>query len=115
MKAMEINDLAGAAAYVADNCEYTNIPLATTVYGPAGIAEVLGPFAAGISENEFQILREAAAGPIVFMERLDRHHFAHGWRELPVTGVFEVSDGRITVWRDYFDAAMFQSLLDPAA
>ena len=25
--------------------------------------------------------------------------------ELPVMGVFEVRDGRIAVWRDYFDLA----------
>lgn len=39
------------------------------------------------------------------MERLDRHQLAKGWVELPVTGVWEVRDGRITVWRDYFDLA----------
>jgi limonene-1,2-epoxide hydrolase len=26
--------------------------------------------------------------------------------ELPVMGVFEIVDGRIAAWRDYFDAAM---------
>jgi limonene-1,2-epoxide hydrolase len=40
----------------------------------------------------------------VFLERLDRHHLKDRWVELPVTGVFEVRDGRITYWRDYFDA-----------
>ncbi|MFN7399070.1 MAG: limonene-1,2-epoxide hydrolase family protein [Sandaracinobacter sp.] len=37
--------------------------------------------------------------------RLDRHRLATGWVELPVTGVYEVHDGRITYWRDYFDLA----------
>jgi limonene-1,2-epoxide hydrolase len=26
-----------------------------------------------------------------------------GWIEMPVTGVWEVVDGKITLWRDYFD------------
>ena len=54
-------------------------------------------------ENEFRVLREAAVGNTVFLERLDRHRLASGWVELPVTGVYEVEDGKITVWRDYFD------------
>ena len=26
---------------------------------------------------------------------------------IPVAGVFEVNDGKITFWRDYFDNGMF--------
>jgi limonene-1,2-epoxide hydrolase len=33
---------------------------------------------------------------------------AKGWAELPVTGVFEVVDGRITSWREYFDFATIE-------
>lgn len=47
---------------------------------------------------------EATRGPLVFIERLDRHHKPNGWVELPVTGVWEVHDGRITLWRECFDA-----------
>jgi limonene-1,2-epoxide hydrolase len=97
-------DFDAALQYVADDCEYTNIPLAT-VRGPAGVRAVLGPFFAPTLENEFNVLREATNGPVVFLERLDRHRLATGWVELPVTGVYEVRDGRITLWRDYFDAA----------
>jgi limonene-1,2-epoxide hydrolase len=97
-------DFDAALQCVADDCEYTNIPLAT-VRGPAGVRAVLAPFFAPTLENEFIILREATNGPIVFLERLDRHRLATGWVELPVTGVYEVRDGRIAVWRDYFDAA----------
>jgi limonene-1,2-epoxide hydrolase len=97
-------DFDAALQYVADDCEYTNIPLAT-VRGPVGVRAVLAPFFAPTLENEFVILREATSGPIVFLERLDRHRLATGWVELPVTGVYEVHDGRIALWRDYFDAA----------
>jgi limonene-1,2-epoxide hydrolase len=45
---------------------------------------------------------------VVFVERLDRHRSPHGWWELPVTGVFEVRDGLIAVWREYFDLATMQ-------
>ena len=106
--AMEIKDYDTALKYVSSDCEYTNIPMAT-VRGPAGIRSVLEPFFAPTIENRFEILREAASGPIVFLERLDRHLLATGWVELPVTGVFEVHEGLITYWRDYFDAATIMS------
>lgn len=107
-------DLDGALDRLADDVEYTNIPL-LTVRGHAGVREVLEPFSAGIHENDFQILRRATSGPVVFLERLDRHRLDHGWRELPVNSVFEVHDGKITVWRDYFDAATAAKIHDPAA
>jgi limonene-1,2-epoxide hydrolase len=53
-----------------------------------------------------------AAGPgavVVFIERLDRHRLTDKWVEFPVTGVFEVREGRITDWRYYFDAAIIPS------
>lgn len=102
LRAFAAMDFDTALTYLADDAEYTNIPL-LTVRGHAGVREVLEPFFAPIRENEFVILRKADAGPVVFLERLDRHRLDHGWRELPVNSVFEVHEGRITVWRDYFD------------
>jgi limonene-1,2-epoxide hydrolase len=106
--AMEIKDYESALKYVSADCEYTNIPM-STVRGPAGIRSVLEPFFAPTLENKFVIIREAAVGPLVFLERLDRHRLATGWVELPVTGVYEVHGGLITVYRDYFDAATILS------
>ena len=106
-------DFDTAPTFLAEDCEYTNIPMGT-VRGHAGVREVLGPFFAPIHENEFLILRRAAAGPVVFLERLDRHRLDHGWRELPVNSVFEVHDGLITVWRDYFDLLTAGKIHDPS-
>lgn len=105
LKAMEPLDYDNALTLVSEACEYTNPPPIGTVHGPAGIRAVLEPFFAPTLENEFRVLREASEGPIVVLERLDRHRLADKWVELPVTGVFEVHDGLITYWRDYFDAA----------
>jgi limonene-1,2-epoxide hydrolase len=84
-----------------------------TVRGHAAVREVLEPFFAPIHENEFVILRRASDGPVVFVERLDRHRLDHGWRELPVVGVMEVHDGKITVWRDYFDLGTAAAIHQP--
>ena len=111
MKLMEPLNYDAALKLVSDDCEYTNPPPIGTVNGPAGIRAVLEPFFGPTLENEFRVLRAAASGPIVFLERLDRHLFGDKWVELPVTGVFEVHDGLITYWRDYFDAPTIMSQL----
>jgi limonene-1,2-epoxide hydrolase len=107
-------DFDTALTYVSSDCEYTNVPMGT-VRGHAGVREVLEPFFAPIHENEFLHIRTAANGPVVFLERLDRHRLDHGWRELPVNSVFEVHDGLITAWRDYFDLLTAAKIHDPAA
>lgn len=105
MSAMERLDYAAALEHVSEDVEYTNMPLGpgSTIRGHAGIRAVLEPFFASTLTNEWVIKSIAAAGNTVFMERLDRHQLPRGWAELPVTGVFEVVDGRITSWREYFD------------
>ena len=106
---MEPLDYETALKFIAEQCEYTNPPPIGTVHGPGGVKAVLEPFFAPTLENEFRVLREATVGPVVMLERLDRHRLEHTWVELPVTGVFEVHDGLITYWRDYFDAATILS------
>jgi len=105
--AMEKLDYDAAMRHVADDCEYVNMPMGA-VRGPAGIRGVLEPFFAPTLENQWVIRQIAAEGPVVFVERLDRHRLPGGWAELPVTGVFEVRDGRIAAWREYFDLATIQ-------
>jgi limonene-1,2-epoxide hydrolase len=102
---MEPLDYDTAVTFLSADCEYTNPPPIGTVTGPAGVRAVLEPFFAPTLENEFRVLHGVADGPLVMLERLDRHRLATGWVELPVTGVYEVHDGRITYWRDYFDLA----------
>jgi limonene-1,2-epoxide hydrolase len=104
LKAMAVLDYDSALTLIADTCEYENMPMGKVV-GPAGVRSVLEPFFLPTLENEFRILREMTSGKSVMVERLDRHRLANGWVELPVMGVFEVENGLITLWRDYFDLA----------
>jgi limonene-1,2-epoxide hydrolase len=107
-------DFDAALSFLSDDVEYTNIPIGT-VRGHTGVRQVLEPFFAPIHENEFLISRRASTGPVVFLERLDRHRLDHGWRELPVNSVFEVHQGKVTVWRDYFDLTTAAAIHDPGA
>lgn len=104
LDAMARKDYDAGLAFVADDCEYENLPMGR-VTGPGGVRSVLEPFFGPVLENDLRILRQAAQGSTVFLERLDRHRLPDRWVELPVTGVFEVRGGKIAVWREYFDLA----------
>lgn len=101
-------------ALVAPDIEYDNVPIGK-VTGPDGVRAVLEPFFAPTVTNEYKVLREFEEEGTVILERLDRHLLESGWVELPVTGIFEVRDGKIALWRDYFDAATIMSKWPVAA
>lgn len=104
------NDLERALEFCADDVEYDNVPIGP-VTGHDGIRQVLAPFLAGASQIDWVVHHQVTAGNVVMNARLDRFEMANGWMELPVAGVFEVDDGKITLWRDYFDLGTLQSQL----
>ncbi|MFD8000404.1 limonene-1,2-epoxide hydrolase family protein [Streptomyces mirabilis] len=53
----------------------------------------------------WEIHRQIASGGVVMNERTDTLHSWGRATPVRVMGVFEVSDGPITGWRDYFDMA----------
>lgn len=88
---------------VSDDVEYDNVPMGKT-FGHEGISNAFASMAGLFDEVDFIVHREAATGNIVMNERTDR--FVKGDRvwDLLVMGVFELDDdGKITLWRDYFD------------
>ena len=61
-------------------------------------------------EVDWQVLNIAENGNAVLTERVDNFVMADGKRvSLPVMGTMEIEDGKIKVWRDYFDMASFVS------
>jgi len=100
-------DVAELLAYFADDAVYHNVPLAP-VAGKDGIREILNLFVPPAEAIDFEMLHLAARGDVVFTERVDRFTIGGRRVELPVAGVFEIRNGRITAWRDYFDFATWQ-------
>ena len=81
---------------------YHNMPL-EPLQGVAAIRETINMFATPAEGIEFEMLAIASAGDVVFTERVDRFKMMGKSVELPVAGVFEVRNGKIAAWRDYFD------------
>ena len=103
-------DQAAAMALVADDCYYDNVPIGDMT-GKDKMLEFLGPMFQASGPVEFEIHRQTTSGNVVMNERTDRFEMRGKQLALPVAGVFEVNDGKITFWRDYFDNGMFMKQL----
>jgi limonene-1,2-epoxide hydrolase len=99
-------DLDTIIGFFTDDAVYHNIPVAPVV-GPEQIKATIEGFSGSVESIEFRLDAVAADGGTVLTERLDIFTFANGRIELPVMGTFEIRDGKIAAWRDYFDMAMF--------
>ncbi|WP_349270991.1 limonene-1,2-epoxide hydrolase [Mycolicibacterium parafortuitum] len=98
-------DPAELASYFTEDGVYHNIPMERVV-GRTAVEEFITDFTAMVDGIDFQVHHQVSSGNLVFNERTDVMRFKDG-RELalPVTGVFEIVDGQIAAWRDYFDMA----------
>jgi limonene-1,2-epoxide hydrolase len=106
-KDLGANDL---AAFFTAHAVYHNIPL-EPVRGRRNIADnfasFIRPGPPGIERIEFRVINIAANGPVVLTERVDVFTLAGKTFDLRVMGAFEVKEGKIKAWRDYFDPSQF--------
>jgi limonene-1,2-epoxide hydrolase len=97
------------AGYFTEDAVYHNIPM-EPVQGRDAIEQFIANFVAGFDGIDFQVHRQVSDGELVMNERTDVMRRKGGEPiPLPVTGVFEIENGRIKAWRDYFDMATITS------
>ncbi|MFI9509964.1 nuclear transport factor 2 family protein [Nocardia sp. NPDC052566] len=91
------------AAYFAEDAVYHNIPM-EPIHGRTAIRDFIAGFLTTFDSIDFAIHHQVTNGPIVMNERTDTLNGKDGRATpLPVVGIFEVANGAITAWRDYFD------------
>lgn len=100
----DVDELLG---YLAPDATYHNMPM-DPVRGHAAIRRVFDLFLSPADEVDWRVRNIASTGDLVFAERVDRFTISDRIVELPIVGVFEIADGRIAHWRDYFDFATWQ-------
>jgi limonene-1,2-epoxide hydrolase len=109
IKANEARDIEAILAVLADDVVYENVPM-SVMNGHDEVRAMLGPFAEMAEKVEWEVLEQVESGDVVMNERVDRFWLEGGHTvELRVAGVFKVRDGKITLWRDYFDLGEFNS------
>ena len=109
-------DLDGAAAMVTEDFEYDNVPMGK-FFGPQALTDTLSGFFGMCTGIDWQILRQTSSGDLthgtVLNERDDRVEIHGRWTTLPVAGVFEIKNGKFTLWRDYFDKQTIIDVMTP--
>jgi limonene-1,2-epoxide hydrolase len=106
--AWEDRDVEIICGAFADNAVYHNVPVAP-ITGIAGIRTIFQAFLDAFAEAKLDIVTLAAEPGLVLAERIDYFTMNDGRKVvLPVNGVFEVRDGKIVRFSDYFDLADFE-------
>ncbi len=111
---IEQSHFTAAMEMVADDCEYDNVPI-TKVFGREAIVNILSGFLASATKVEWLIHHQVANGDmehgVVMNERTDRFEIDGRWVEFDIAGLFVISNGKIALWRDYFDKEAFTKAL----
>jgi len=95
-------DIDELLSFFTPDAVYHNMPL-EPLQGIDAIRETINMFAAPADSIEFEMRAIASSGDTVFTERVDHFKMMGKTISLPVAGVFEVRNGKIAAWRDYFD------------
>ena len=101
LTAMQNHDIDSAGAALDENLAYQNVGF-PTIRGRARAMKLFRSMQGRVG-FEVKIHRIAVNGSTVLTERTDALVFGRVRLQFWVCGVFEVTDGRITLWRDYFD------------
>ena len=111
---IEQSNFTAAMDMVSDDCEYDNVPI-TKVFGKEAMIQILSDFLAAATKVEWLIHHQISTGDmehgVVMNERTDRFEMDDRWIELDIAGLFVVSNGKIALWRDYFDRESFAKAL----
>lgn len=102
LQALAAQDLDTATALLAPELRYTNVSLPTLVGGER-VGRLLRLALGGALRFDVQIHSIACNGDTVLTERSDILALGPLVLRFWVCGTFRVREGRITLWRDYFD------------
>ena len=109
MAASSRMNIDGLLKYFAADAIWDNVPMNMPAKGHQAIRDLMLGFLKDASAFSVKVLRSAHEGNVVFNERIDTFKMKNGKQaDVPVAGVFELdSEGKIKVWRDYFDLETF--------
>jgi limonene-1,2-epoxide hydrolase len=96
--------------FFTDDVIYHNIPMDPAVGIDATIAFIEGFFAM-CQSLVIETVHLAVRDNVVLTERIDTFTMGEKVAPLPVMGTFEIRDGKISAWRDYFDLAQITAML----
>jgi limonene-1,2-epoxide hydrolase len=111
--AWNANDMNRVLALMDDDVRYHNMPVAP-LDGRRAVAEYLAS-KGGFDWINWKLLAIAANGDRVLTERVDDFSIGGVEVSLPIMGAFEIENGKIKAWRDYFDMDTYRRQLNKPA
>tara|TARA_B100000586_G_C19978751_1_gene371060 strand:+ start:132 stop:500 length:369 start_codon:yes stop_codon:yes gene_type:complete len=100
---LDADELVG---YFSEDGIYYNMP-AQPVQGLEKLKLFIEGFINKWTKTTWEILNIIDEGNVVIVERLDRTEVGDIKVDLPCCGVFEMEEGKIKIWRDYFDMSTY--------
>ena len=104
--AFATKDVDTISSLLADDVVYHNVGMAPAVGKDASVAMIQG-FLDMAEKMTFDIHRIAVNGDSVLTERTDTFTINGADSPVAVMGAFDLRDGKIAAWRDYFDLQSF--------
>ena len=101
------------ASYFSEDGVYHNMP-SEAVVGRDNIERFIAGFIRPWESTDWEVISLLADGDIVMVERLDKTVVAGSPVNLPCFGYFQLTNGEITLWRDYFDLTTYTTALTEA-
>ncbi len=98
------------ASYFAEDAVWWNAPW-EPVRGREAIRETLRRGAQHMKALPWEIRYIVAEGDVVMTERVDHFMVGESRISVPCMGIFELRDGKIAAWRDYWDLRQFERQL----
>jgi limonene-1,2-epoxide hydrolase len=102
LAALEVKDVETAAALLADDVVYQNVPLPPD-RGKDAVLRTLNRMNSFVNHLEVKVHHAAERDGVVLTERTDVLSGPLLYLDIWVCGIFELRDGKITLWREYFD------------
>ena len=99
--------------YFTADGSYHNMML-EPVSGQENLREFIRGFLSSWSQTDWETVNLLSRGDLVVAERVDRTRIGERSVALPCVGVFEMENGKIKVWRDYFDMATYTAAFEGA-
>ena len=94
------------ASYFTEDGVYHNIP-GQAARGRDNVKKLIEGFIGSWESTDWELVTMLSDGDTVVAERVDRSVVNGKKVDLPCVGIFHMENGKIKLWRDYFDMSTY--------
>ncbi|MGE0742001.1 MAG: limonene-1,2-epoxide hydrolase family protein [Hyphomonadaceae bacterium] len=110
LRAYWSGDADGALSLASDDFQWLNVPMPKSLVDRAALAKLMAGdrgFPGPIESGGHVTLHALEAGDLVMHERVDEFVYNGVKIAIPCNAIWRVRDGRISLWKDYYDLGVY--------